>query len=1245
MADIIGTKGDDTLSGDNGDTLTGGGGNDSYYTNTYTITDFGGIGQGTNPTAEVIAEVDTLIFSSNGLTAQNLLLTQNGNDLEITFENDYGSYYSPTAVTLQNFALSNLDNLSTFTGATVDLTNIVFYDQTSTTDRFDVFNVNSTQSTIFNKNTVTFLNDLNNNVNGFDDSDDVINGQAGDDIIDGKSGNDLLRGGAGNNTLIGGVGNDILNVEFSTGDNTLNGGTGNDTLNAGATSGNNLLSGGDGNDSLYTSYVYTTYPYNVTTSSGNNTLNGGAGNDTLNAESQEGNNFLSGGDGNDFLSTSGFRGYRSYFSFTSSGNNTLDGGTGDDTLLTEYSTGNNLLSGGDGNDYLSASGIVIGGSGGPYYYPSSGNNTLDGGTGNDTLSAGISTGNNLLSGGDGNDSFYLSPTSSNTAPSDLVTQTVDGGEDDDLLSVTYTLATEGITTIFNATTNTGSIAGKTYQVDYKNIERLNISGTDYNDNIVGGSGNDTLFAGYGNDTVDGSNGNDLLSVDYTNATVGITTTFNPTTNTGLITAGTNQVSYTNIEQLNILGTNSDDNIVGNSGNDTLSTGSGGNDTIDGGEGDDVLSVGYSNAAVGITTTFNPTTNSGLITAGNYQVSYQNIERLNILGTYYNDLIVGNSGNDTLSGGIGNDTIIGGAGNDVIAGENDNDTLTGGAGNDKFIYNNYGYDGTDIITDFVGVGKGSNSSEAVIASVDTLQFTGIGSTARNLRLTQDGDNLEITFGDFVSGKVILQNFKLEDLDNLPATSSQPAIGNILFGGETSITDSFDVFDADSTQSTVFNRNTVTFLNDLDNNIIGFDNSNDVINGQAGDDIIDGKSGNDLLRGGAGNNTLNGGTGDDTLSAAGSTGDNLLFGGDGNDSLDVSGNYSTRFDELSDYRSLGNNTLNGDTGNDTLNSSGSTGDNLLFGGDGDDSLNASAGYSQDSSGGSSDYRSLGNNTLNGGTGNDTLSASGSKGDNLLSGDDGNDSLDISGNYYYNYSYDYSDSRPSGTNTLEGGAGDDNLSAGGSTGDNLLSGGDGNDSFNLIINSPDTDLSDLVIQTVDGGNGNDSLSASYYFAAGEITSTFNATTNTGSIRVGMYQVNYNNIERLNISGTSYDDLIVGSNGNDTLIGGNGNDSLYGGNGTDTFGFYNYNGGVDTISDFNATNELIQVDVRFGGLSIGSVSDAQFTIGTSATTSNQRFIYDDSTGGLYFDQDGSAAGSTQVKFAQLSTGLSLTNNNFVVV
>ncbi|MHC5732784.1 MAG: hypothetical protein ACYTXY_53850, partial [Nostoc sp.] len=84
---------------------------------------------------------------------------------------------------------------------------------------------------------------------------------------------------------------------------------------------------------------------------------------------------------------------------------------------------------------------------------------------------------------------------------------------------------------------------------------------------------------------------------------------------------------------------------------------------------------------------------------------------------------------------------------------------------------------------------------------------------------------------------------------------------------------------------------------------------------------------------------------------------------------------------------------------------------------------------------DSRSEGNNTLNGGAGNDSLSASGSTGDNLLSGGEGNDSLSVSGYDEYDKYVQYSrDSRSQGNNTLNGGVGNDSLSADGSTGDNL-------------------------------------------------------------------------------------------------------------------------------------------------------------------------------------------------------------------
>ncbi|MEH2262788.1 choice-of-anchor D domain-containing protein [Nostoc sp.] len=188
-------------------------------------------------------------------------------------------------------------------------------------------------------------------------------------------------------------------------------------------------------------------------------------------------------------------------------------------------------------------------------------------------------------------------------------------------------------------------------------------------------------------------------------------------------------------------------------------------------------------------------------------------------------------------------------------------LNGTAGNDTFItkLNN----GNDIITDFGGVGTSSNPSAAVIAKVDTLQLVGAGLTARNLQLTQNGNNLEVTFEDVANTKVTLQNFNLENLDNLVASTTRPAIGNIKFDGEASVTKSFDVINANSTQPYISTANAVTFLNDLNNNISGFYNSNDVINGQGGNDTINGSGGDDLLRGGAGNDLLIGGQGNDTL----------------------------------------------------------------------------------------------------------------------------------------------------------------------------------------------------------------------------------------------------------------------------------------------------------------------------------------------------------------------------------------------
>lgn len=232
--------------------------------------------------------------------------------------------------------------------------------------------------------------------------------------------------------------------------------------------------------------------------------------------------------------------------------------------------------------------------------------------------------------------------------------------------------------------------------------------------------------------------------------------------------------------------------------------------------------------------------------------------------------------DNLTGSFRSDAINGLQGDDTITGLQGDDLLTGGGDNDTFVINRG--DGIDTITDFGGVGTGNRPTLEAIAQADAIQFQGEELTARNMLLTQNDNNLAIAFENVDDPKVILQNFHLENLDNLNST---PNRGNILFNGQNQIQDSFDVFNADWQRQQVFKPNTVTFLNDLDNNTQGFNDSQDVINGQGGDDHLNGLSGDDLLRGATGNDTLLGGEGSDRL--LGGDNDDLLNGGDGNDTL--------------------------------------------------------------------------------------------------------------------------------------------------------------------------------------------------------------------------------------------------------------------------------------------------------------------------------------------------------------------------
>ena len=200
--------------------------------------------------------------------------------------------------------------------------------------------------------------------------------------------------------------------------------------------------------------------------------------------------------------------------------------------------------------------------------------------------------------------------------------------------------------------------------------------------------------------------------------------------------------------------------------------------------------------------------------------------------------------------------------------------------------------------------------------------------------------------------------------------------------------------------------------------------------------------------------------------------------------------------------GNDTLYGDDGNDTL--IGGPGNDMLYGGEGIDTVdysNAPAGITADLSytgnwtygDGNDQLYSIEN--IKGSAFNDTLT--GGAGPNVLEGGAGNDTLSGGG----------------GGDTLLGGAGDDRLTGG--IGDDIIDGGAGNDtaSYANASFSVRVDLNkDGVIQNTLGG-GADTL-------------------------IGIE----------NLSGSTYNDVLVGSSGANILEGGGGDDILDGGAGSDT-------------------------------------------------------------------------------------------------
>ncbi|MGV0107021.1 trypsin-like serine protease [Nostoc sp. DSM 114160] len=140
--------------------------------------------------------------------------------------------------------------------------------------------------------------------------------------------------------------------------------------------------------------------------------------------------------------------------------------------------------------------------------------------------------------------------------------------------------------------------------------------------------------------------------------------------------------------------------------------------------------------------------------------------------------------------------------------------------------------------------------------------------------------------------------------------------------------------------------------------------------------------------------------------------------------------------------------------------------------------------------------------------------------------------------------------------------------------------------------------------------------------------------------------NTSNNNLNGGNGNDILIGGSGNDTFVGGLGNDTLTGGTGSDVFTINTASEGIDNITDFSPLDDTIHVSqIGFGGgLSEGILQATQFFIGSVAEDSSDRFIYNNNTGGLFFDADGTGS-SSQIQVAQLAIGLAMTNTNIFVI
>jgi serralysin len=594
-----------------------------------------------------------------------------------------------------------------------------------------------------------------------------------------------------------------------------------------------------------------------------------------------------------------------------------------------------------------------------------------------------------------------------------------------------------------------------------------------------------------------------------------------------------------------------------------------------------------------------------------------------------DNIIGYGGDDLIYGFGGDDRILGGQGADWLLGGEGWDTAT------------YWNSGTGVLVDLsVGAGFFGDAQGDVLIEIEYLEGSahndflfGNGLANRLWGLNGNDELYGASGDDTLYGGVGADhldggsdNDRASYIGSSAGVDVNLAVGSGI-GGEAQ-------------------GDTYVSIEDVEGS-----NYDDELTGNSAANTLIGLNGDDWLEGGDGIDHLDGGLHDDIL--VGGRGADVLIGGNGSGS-DTAAYFGS--DEGVTILLASGEGHNGDAEGDTLNGIenviGSAHEDIILGNGGANTLNGGGDADVLFGMGGIDVLigSYGDDALDGGTGADTML--GGWGDDTYYVDNvldvvtelagrGVDTVYASSTWIMTSGSDIETLRTnndSGTAAINLYGNNANNVIIGNNGANILSGGGGHDEMTGRGGSDSyfvDNVNDVVIEAA--GQGNDAVraSVSYTLAEGVDIETLSTVWAPGT-------------DAINLTANSSGNVVVGNNGMNWLNGRDGNDELIGNGGMDYFVFntaLNAASNVDALSDFDPLWDTIVLDdAIFAGLAGGGLTPERFVIGAAAQDANDRIIYNQATGDLMYDSDGTGA-TAAIRFAHVNPGTALTVTDFWVL